>query len=473
MGKKRSTLPGIVAWILVLAASLWLLPMPTATAAQSLAQQPHPVDIYFFWGDGCPHCSEQKPFLKELGERYPSVRVHDYEVWYNADHQELFEKMADAFGFQPQGVPTTFIGTQYWVGFGAEIGAGIEETVATCVTDGCVNAGAGVIPGVEATDDETPANPILPQSGNDAVITLPILGAIDLATQSLAVSTALIAFVDGFNPCSIWVLSILLALTLHTGSRKKVLIIGLVFLTITSLVYVLFIAGLFTLFTFVSFLGWIQALVALMALFFAAVNIKDYFWYKEGISFTINDEKKPGIYRNIRRVLNAGDSLWGIISATVVMSAGVSLVEFACTAGFPVLWTNLLAAQNVPPLTFGLLLFLYMVIYQLDELAIFLVAVFTLKSSKLEEKHGRILKLIGGTLMLTLAVVMLVNPNLMNQLSSSLLIFGIAFSVAMLILLIHRIVLPKFGIYIGSEVNPSRKNRKNRGRATSNRMHNR
>jgi len=268
--------------------------------------------------------------------------------------------------------------------------------------------------------------------------------------------------VDGFNPCSLWVLSILLALTLHTGSRKKVLLIGLVFLTVTSLVYVLFIAGLFTLFSFVSFLKWIQVVVSLVALFFAAVNIKDYFWYKEGLSFTISDEKKPGIYKNIRRVLNAGDSLWGMITATVVMSAGVSLVEFACTAGFPVLWTNLLAVQNIPALTFGLLLLLYMVIYQIDELGIFLVAVFTLKSSRLEEKHGRILKLVGGTLMLTLAAVMLINPNLMNNLGTSLLIFAAAFGVAGLVLLVHCVILPHYGIYLGSEARPSKKRRTNR-----------
>jgi hypothetical protein len=216
-------------------------------------------------------------------------------------------------------------------------------------------------------------------------------------------------------------------------------------------VYVLFIAGLFTIFTFISFVGWIQVAVALVALFFAAVNIKDYFWYKEGISFTIDDEQKPGIYKRMRGVLNAGNSLWALVSATVVMSAGVSLVEFACTAGFPVLWTNLLAAQRVAPLAFGLLLALYMLIYQVDELGIFLAAVFTLKSSRLEEKHGRILKLVGGMLMLTLAAVMLIKPALMNNLRNSLIIFGVAFGAAGVVLLVHRYVLPRWGIVIGTE----------------------
>jgi hypothetical protein len=116
-----------------------------------------------------------------------------------------------------------------------------------------------------------------------------------------------------------------------------------------------------------------------------------------------------------------------------------------------VLWSNLLTAQKVAPLTFALLLLVYMIVYQLDELAIFFTAVVSLRASRLEEKQGRILKLIGGTLMLTLAAVMIINPELMNTLSSSLLIFGAAFGAALLILLVHRVILPRFGIRIGTE----------------------
>jgi hypothetical protein len=200
--------------------------------------------------------------------------------------------------------------------------------------------------------------------------------------------------------------------------------------------------------------------VALVALFFAVVNIKDYFWYKEGISFTIADEKKPGIYQNIRKVMDASQSFWGLAGATVVMAAGVSLVEFSCTAGLPVLWTNLLVSQKVGTALFILLLILYMLIYQADELVIFFTAVYTLKASHLEEKQGRILKLIGGMLMLTLSVVMLVNPAWMNSLSKSLLIFAIAFGLVGLVLLVHRKILPSFGIWIGSETNEKKPSKK-------------
>jgi len=221
----------------------------------------------------------------------------------------------------------------------------------------------------------------------------------------------------------------------------------------------LFIAGLFTMFTVISFAGWIRVVVASVALFFGLVNVKDYFWYKEGISFTIADDKKPGLYRSMRRVLNAGESMPALIGATIVMAAGASLVEFSCTAGFPVLWTNLLVSQGVTALTFAALLALYMLIYQIDELAIFLVAVYSMRVSRIEEKHGRILKLIGGTLMLTLAAVMLFNPGLMSQVSTSLLVFAVAFGAAFLILLAHRVILPRFGVRIGSEFaarNPGR-----------------
>jgi hypothetical protein len=186
--------------------------------------------------------------------------------------------------------------------------------------------------------------------------------------------------------------------------------------------------------------------VAFVALVFALVNIKDYFWYKKGISFTISDEKKPGIYKGIRRVLRSGDSLFGLVFGTVVLAAGVSLVEFSCTAGLPILWTNLLISQEVTGWVFIGFLFVYMLVYQIDELGIFLVSVFTLRKTKLEEKHGRILKLLGGMLMLCLAVVMLIDPQLMNNVINALVIFGIAFGLTAVILLIHRVILPKLNI---------------------------
>jgi hypothetical protein len=109
-----------------------------------------------------------------------------------------------------------------------------------------------------------------------------------------------------------------------------------------------------------------------------------------------------------------------------------------------------------------MLLILYMVIYQLDEMVIFFTAVYTLRASKLEEKQGRILKLIGGVLMLTLSFMMIVNPGWMNSLGRSLIIFAVSFGLVGLVLLLHRRVLPALGIFIGSEMEDNKKTGRHR-----------
>lgn len=422
------------------------------------AQTQTPVIIYMFWGDGCPHCAEAEPFLESLATKYPGVELKRYEVWYNTNNLDLLNSMANKAGFEPTAVPTIFIGDRHWTGYSAELGQEIEGVVQSCQLSGCADAGLGLdfskaalsVAGethatpTAVTPTPQPAEGSAPASGS--TINVPLIGAVNLKSQSLFVSTLLISFVDGVNPCSVWVLTMLLALVVHTGSRRKVLVIGLVFLTVTALVYALFIAGLFSVLSFARYLIWVRSVVALVSLTFAVINIKDYFWFKKGVSLTISDNQKPGIFQKMRRVIDASDSFWGLVGATVVLSAGVSLVEFSCTAGFPVLWTNLLTSQNVSILTFILLLLVYMIIYQLDEMVIFFSAVYTLKATRLEEKQGRILKLFGGMLMLALGLVMLINPALMNDLLSSLIVFGLAFGVTGLVLLVHHWLLPRLGI---------------------------
>jgi cytochrome c biogenesis protein CcdA/thiol-disulfide isomerase/thioredoxin len=458
-----------IRWILVCGFGLLLLTGYGKASAASAILPPggaagggsgDPVYMYLFWGDGCPHCAQAKPFLESLARQNPRIVLRMYEIYYVEENHAVFEAVCQAVGFEPQYVPTIIIGTRYWEGYSDQIAQEIQTVVDSCLKNGCPDAGAGIVaplPTAFPTAAPTPAHPADPtaEAAEDSTptdaITLPLIGTVDLTTQSLAVSTLLIALVDGFNPCSVWVLTMLLALTLHTGSRRKVLLIGLIFLTVTAAIYGLFITGLFTMFTVLSFTGWIQVIVALVALVFALVNIKDYFWYKEGVSFTISDSKKPGLAQRMRALMDPDRSFWSLAGGTVLLSAGVSLVEFSCTAGFPVLWTNLLAAQGAGTAAFLLLLLLYLIIYQADEMVIFGAAVYSLRASRLEEKHGRILKLIGGMLMLTLAAVMLIRPSLMNDLASSLVIFGITLLAVLLVLLVHRVILPGMGIRIGSE----------------------
>ncbi len=435
---------------LVLLLSLIFIFLATAIpAAAAQTQTKYIVNMYFFWGDGCPHCADQEVFLEEMTQKYGNqLVIHDYELWYHPENQPVIEKFAEAYGFKPTGVPVTFIGNEYWVGFNVDKQKEMERAIRDGIEGGVVDA-QDIVDGIQ--DLQPPA------ISTAAVITLPLIGEINLENRSLLFSTIIIGLVDGVNPCSLWVLTMLLAMTVRTHSRKKTIIIGLVFLTVTAAVYALFIAGVFTILTYVSYMKWIQIGVAILTLILGAINLKDYFFYKEGVSLTIQDSQKPGIYQKMRNVMNSSENVWAMIGATIALGLGVSLVEFSCTAAFPVIWSNLLVSQNASTLTFVLLLLLYMLIYQLDELIIFFVVVFTMKSSRMEEKHGQILKLFSGCLMVTLSLVMIIKPAWMNDLGHTLLVFGFAVLLTLFVLLLASKILPEFGIYIGHKRPKQRK----------------
>ena len=416
------------------------------------SEQPSDVNIYFFWGDGCPHCEEEKPFLNSLVEKYPQVKLVDYEVWNDSDNQTIFQQFAKALGFSPQSVPVTIIGDRYWIGYREEFNAEIETALQDYLNGlSDMDVGSALFSQPQETQ---------PIKKPDNAINIPLIGEVDLDKQSLVVSTAVIGFVDGFNPCSLWVLSILLALTLHSGSRTKILVVGLTFLFVTSVVYGLFIAGVFKLLSYIGYMKWIQIGIAIIAFVFGIVNIKDYFWYKEGVSFTISDKHKPKMYKNMRSAVVNPRTIIGLIGSSAALAVGVSFIEFSCTAGFPVIWSNLMVANNVNQTNFILLLALYMAIYLIDELVIFSIAAVTMRASKMEEKHGRLLKLVSGVVMFILGLVMIVNPAIMNNINSSLIVFLFALLVTWFVYIFHQKVLPKFDVFIGTGLKKSKKKKR-------------
>jgi hypothetical protein len=398
------------------------------------------VPVYFFWGEGCPHCGNQKVFLEQLEADHPNVVVYDFEVYNVPENLPLMTAMAAAFGRPVTGVPMTFIGDEVWVGYREVMGRQMRAAVERYETYDAPDPVDRVSP--ELRDQLAPPPPSLSEDGGELLLDVPLVGSVDVGHRALWLSTAIIALVDGFNPCSLWVLALLLAVVINTRSRKRVLLVGLTFLTITAAVYGLFIAGLFSIFSYVSFLGWIRVLVAGIALAFALINLKDYFAYKRGISLTIDDAQKPGIYRRIRGIMNAKASLPATLAATGGMALGVTLVELPCTAGLPVLWTTLLADAGVATGAFVTLLLLYMLIYLLDELLIFGVVVVTMRVTRIEERQGRVLKLVGGAVMLALALAMLFWPTLLESIGGTLAVFGVALGGAGVVMALHHFIHP-------------------------------
>lgn len=383
--------------------------VPSAAGADEPAGA---VTLTLFWGDGCPHCEAERAWLEEAEQTYPTLRVVEYEVWYDEDNRALLEETARRLGFEVSGVPTTVIGDRYWIGFSEEIRAELEDAI-EAASDGSATGRSG---GDGSTDTRSSVD-------------VPLVGDVAVGADSLVFSTLVIGFVDGVNPCSLWVITVLLAIVVRTRSRRRVLAIGTTFLLVTAAMYAVYIAGIYSAMSVIDHLGVVQAVVAGVAGVFGIVSVKDYFAYKQGLSFTIPDSSKPGIYRRMRAA--AGQrALVPALAATAVLALGVSLLETPCTAGFPVLWTGLLAAGDVGTTEAVLLFALYMLPFLVDELLVFGAAVITLRATKMQERHGRLLKLVAGAMMLALAGTVLVRPETMSEPLGALAVFAGAFSLA-------------------------------------------
>jgi glutaredoxin len=409
--------------VLALAMTLMLVGGSTGAAEQpstAASTATSTAELVLFWGDGCPHCAAEKEWLETAAQHYPLLQITMYEVWYDEANQRLLEGTAARMGFEASGVPVTIVGDRYWIGWSEslrpEVQAAIEAELAASRNKA----------------DTGPPTTAAPPAGTQSTVDVPLVGQVEVGSDSLMLSTIVIGFVDGVNPCSLWVMSVLLAIIVRTGSRRRVVAIGSTFLVVTALMYAIYIAGIYSAFTFVRHLGTIQVGVAVVAGIFGVVSVKDYFAFRKGLSFTIKDSAKPGLYQRMRAV--AGErALLPALGATVLLAVGVSLLETPCTAGFPVLWAGLLRANDVSTPAAAGLFVLYLVPFLIDELVIFAVAVTTLRATKLQERHGRVLKLVAGTMMLALAATVLVRPEAMNNPLSALVVFAAALGVAMLV----------------------------------------
>ena len=427
--------------LLLVLVALLLLGVSPARAAED-------VTLVYFWGEGCPFCDLQADFLDDLEDRYPDLTVERHEVWNDEANRQLFADTLRARGVEPTGVPATVLGDQVWVGFSGQVAHSIELAVEAALREAADDT-------PEPDDAVTPPVPA-PVDGARA-IELPVFGEIDLVGRPLAAATLLIGFVDGFNPCSLWVLTVLLAMVVNAGaSRGRIAAVGVTFLTVTALIYGVFIAGLFSVLAIAGVSTWIALVVGTLAIGFGAVNVKDYLRYKQGLSFTIPDRYKPRIYRRGREIRRSDRSLFGVLGLTVAMASGVALLELPCTAGFPVIWTGLLTASGVQGAEFAGLLGLYLFMYLSVELVVFAVVLVTLRMAAFEERHGRILKLVGGVVMIALGGVLVVAPDLMESFAGSTSVVLGAIAVALLLLVLHRRILPRFGVHLGDEPAPER-----------------
>jgi hypothetical protein len=242
-----------------------------------------------------------------------------------------------------------------------------------------------------------------------------------------------LAGLDSFNPCAFFVLFLLLGLLVHAQSRKRMLFIGGVFVFFSGFVYFIFMAAWLNFFLHAGQLRVITIIAGLVALTVAFINIKDFFFFKKGVSLSIPEKAKPKLFDRMRGILKT-TSVPSMVMGTIVLAITANTYELLCTVGFPMVFTRILTLQNLSGLQYYLYLVLYNIVYVIPLAVIVVIFSITLGVKKLTEHQGRILKLISGIMMLFLGIVILINPSLLNNILVSIGLLVLALGLSWMII---------------------------------------
>ncbi|TKB95199.1 MAG: glutaredoxin family protein [Nitrospira sp.] len=359
-----------------------------ALGSGTRAQAGEPIqDLEVFVRAGCPHCETAKAFLKELQRERPAVRITMYDVVEDSAARQRLAGLASERGIANIGVPTFLIGTELIVGFLSAETTGIEIRTQ-----------------LDRLNQDTTPHPAV-----EGIHTT-WFGELRVKDLGLPLFTIVIGLLDGFNPCAMWVLLFLLSLLVNLQDRRKMALIAGTFVLVSGLVYFAFMAAWLNMFLLIGFSRPVQVGLGGIALFVGAVNVKDFFALHHGITLSIPESAKPGLYARVRGILQA-EHLAGAMAGIVALAGLVNLVELLCTAGFPALYTQILTLQPMPSWEYYGYLGLYNLAYIFDDSLMVTIAVVTLSHRKLQERAGRWLKLTSGLVMVGLSAVLLLQPK--------------------------------------------------------------
>ena len=245
---------------LILITLLFILLLPfSITAQESDETTENKVNIYFFWGEGCPHCESEKPFLEKMEEKYSEVEVNEYEVWSNRENLDLMIEFGKALKVDVSGVPFTVIGEQYVIGWMSEeyTGQQVEEAI-NCVLEGSCEDIGKQIGLTNEESEEVKEKEKKEVVGIPEKMDLPLIGEIETKNFSLPILTIVLGALDGFNPCAMWALIFLISLLLGLKDRKRMWILGVTFIATSAFVYFLFMAAWLNFILFIGMVTWVR-----------------------------------------------------------------------------------------------------------------------------------------------------------------------------------------------------------------------
>jgi thiol-disulfide isomerase/thioredoxin len=366
-----------------------------------------PVTVYLFWTIGCPHCVHEKEFLAALKRRDQAIKVVALEVSGSRENRELFQKVGKLLQADISGVPLTVIGHKYVVGWQDEstTGRAIETAIGEARSRGAPDLVAGLLAAPGPSLPVGADKPAVPET-----LTLPVFGQVNLKYLSLGAITVIIGALDGFNPCAMWVLVFLINLLLGMENRRKMWVLGSAFIIASGTVYFLFMTAWLNILVFLGFIFWIRIIIGCVALFAGGYNLKEY-WTDVSGTCTLSQGARRQRTMDRLKALISLQNFWLALGGIVLLSFLVNLVELICSAGFPVVYLQILSLTPMPFWQYYLYLLLYILIFMLDDIILFVAAMITLQLMGVATRYKRLSHLIGGVLMLLLGLLLIFKPG--------------------------------------------------------------
>ena len=379
------------AWLLLALLAWW--PAAAALAAAPPEAATGAVELEVFVYEGCPHCAKAKVFLAELSRERPALRLTIRDVYQDPGAGERLREILAAHPGVAASVPAFHLDGRLLIGYsGPETtGATLREMVDQAAAERSTQAGT-------------------PQA-QGGYVDLPWIGKrIDIDQVGLPLFTVAIGLLDGFNPCSMWVLVLMVSMLAAVGDRRRMIAIAGTFVAIQGIAYFAFLAAWLNLFLVIGISRASEIVLGVIALVAGLIHVKDYFAFGRGITLSIPAAAKPGIYQRMRALIHE-QSLFVAIAGTVVLGILVQIVELLCTSGLPALYTRILTLRQLDALHYYGYIGLYIAMYMIDDVILLAIGVVTLSQKRLQEKEGRLLKLVSGAIMVLLGIYLIVVPH--------------------------------------------------------------
>lgn len=364
------------------------------------------VNLYLFYGRECLHCEDLLEVLEDIKVDYPNLKVYKYEVWHNSNNVKLWRKVEEKLKQPATGVPYTVIGNKVYTGY---LAGDTDQKIINQIKYYSTNKLNDKVASILDINKETTPK-IESQKNPENEFNLPVIGKVDAKSVSLPIIAIIIGILDGFNPCAMWILLFLLSMLMGMKDKKRMWLLGLAFLITSAFIYLLFMLSWLKLTTFIGSLSLIKFLIAIFAIGGGYLNIKSYLKTKADGCEVVDDKSRVKLMERIKKFTHEKSFFLALVGV-IALAVSVNFIELTCSAGFPVVFMQLLAINDVNLIQAFVYIGLYILFFLIDDIVIFAIAMKTLELKGFSTKYGKYSHLIGGILMLIIGALLILKPE--------------------------------------------------------------